>query len=84
MIHYRRICIREIVFLNEAFVKSWGILLLDPAGTGKTLVARTICSIFNVQPNIVRGSQIFSCFPGESEKKTRTDAQHDQETFGSY
>ena len=45
------------------------VILFGPPGTGKTLIARTICDIFNVQPQFVRGPEIFSRFLGDSEKK---------------
>ena len=62
-----------------------GVLLSGPPGTGKTLIARTICEMFNVQPKIVRGPEIFSRFLGESEEKIRAlfaDARRDQQALG--
>lgn len=79
-------------FYPQSFVakteinKTRGILLHGPPGTGKSLIARTICDILKVDPKVVRGPEIFSCMLGESEKKIRDlfdDARHDQQKFGA-
>jgi len=65
--------------------KTRGILLHGPPGTGKTMTARTICDILNVQPKVVRGPEIFSCLVGESKRMIRDlseDAQLEQKNFG--
>ena len=65
--------------------KPRGILLSGPPGTGKTVIARIISDMLNVQPKMVRGPEIFSRFLGESEEKIRAlfaDARRDQETLG--
>ena len=59
-------------FVSQTGVhKPRGVLLSGPPGTGKTFIARTICGMLNIQPEIVRGPEIFSRFLGESEKKIR-------------
>ena len=48
----------------------------------KSLIARTICDIFNVQPKIIHGHEIFGRFLGESEAKIRAllaDVRRDQQ-----
>ena len=66
--------------------KPRGVLLFGLPGAGKTLIARTICGMLNIQPKIVRDPEIFSRFLGESEKKIRelfADARHNHEMFGN-
>ena len=56
--------------------------LSGPSETRKTLIARTICDIFNVQPKLIHGPEIFGRFLGESEAKIRallTDVRRDQQ-----
>lgn len=63
-----------------------GFILHGIPGTGKTLVAKTIANILNVEPKIVSGPELFNRFLGESEAKVRalfTDAHNDQEKYGA-
>ncbi|CAF0881682.1 unnamed protein product [Rotaria sordida] len=62
------------------------ILLHGPPGTGKSLIARTVCDILNVNPKVIRGPEIFSSMLGQSEQNIRDlfeDARQDQRNFGS-
>ncbi|CAF4440289.1 unnamed protein product [Rotaria sp. Silwood2] len=66
--------------------KTRGILLHGPPGTGKSLIARTVCDILRVNPKVIRGPEIFSSMLGQSEQNIRDlfeDARQDQRNFGS-
>ncbi|CAM4852330.1 unnamed protein product, partial [Rotaria magnacalcarata] len=63
-----------------------GILLHGSPGTGKSLIARTVCDILKVNPKIIRGPEIFSFMLGQSEQYIRDlfeEARQDQQNFGS-
>ncbi|CAF1623334.1 unnamed protein product [Didymodactylos carnosus] len=65
---------------------SRGILLSGPPGTGKTLIARTICEVLRVKPQIVNGSEICNHLLGESEAKIRHlfhEAEFDAEKYSA-
>ncbi len=67
---------------------SRGMLLYGPPGTGKTLLARSIGEILGVSKERIKlytGSQVWSKYVGESEKKVRemfADARADQKRYG--
>ncbi|CAF1501945.1 unnamed protein product [Didymodactylos carnosus] len=73
-------------FINQTGVKYCrGILLYGLPGTGKTLIARTICQVLGTQPKIVNGPEVFSSLLGESEAKIRelfSDAELDEKNIG--
>ncbi|CAF4502520.1 unnamed protein product, partial [Didymodactylos carnosus] len=73
-------------FINQTGIKHCrGILLHGPPGSGKTLLARTICQALNVKPKVVNGPEIFSKMLGESEEKIRelfADAEFDIQEVG--
>lgn len=48
-----------------------GILLFGPPGTGKSLIATSICKKFNFSSFVINGAEIFGTFYGESEMKLR-------------
>ena len=71
---------------KTCLTKPKGIILYGSPGTGKTLIARTICDLLNIQPKIVSGPEIFNHMLGESEHKVRdlfVDAHRDQKLYGS-
>ena len=71
---------------KTCLTKPKGIVLYGSPGTGKTLIARTICDLLNIQPKIVSGPEIFNHMLGESEHKVRdlfVDAHRDQKLYGS-
>ena len=71
---------------KTCLIKPKGIVLYGFPGTGKTLIARTICDLLNIQPKIVSGPEIFNHMLGESEHKVRdlfVDAHRDQNLYGS-
>ena len=71
---------------KTCLTKPKGIILYGSIGTAKTLIARTICDLLNIQPKIVSGPEIFNHMLGESEHKTRdlfVDAHRDQKLYGS-
>ncbi|CAL5383960.1 unnamed protein product [Camellia sinensis] len=50
-----------------------GMLLYGPLGSGKTLIARSICKFLNAkEPLIVNGPDVLDAFQGESERKIRS------------
>lgn len=51
--------------------KPRGLLLYGPPGNGKSLIARAVASILNVQPVLVNGAEFRTRFFGESERKLR-------------
>ncbi|CAF3155818.1 unnamed protein product [Rotaria sp. Silwood2] len=66
--------------------KPRGFILYGQPGTGKTLIAKTIADILNVQPKIVSGPELFNWLLGESEAKVRAlfkGAHSDQKKYGS-
>ena len=69
---------------KTCLTKPKGIILYGSPGTAKTLIARTICDLLNIQPKIVSGPEIFNHMLGESEHKTRdlfVDAHRDQKLY---
>ena len=70
---------------KTCLTKPKDIILYGSPGTAKTLIARTICDILNIQPKIVSGSKVFNHMLGESEHTTRdlfVDAHRDQRLYG--
>ncbi|CAL5385692.1 unnamed protein product [Camellia sinensis] len=50
-----------------------GMLLYGPPGSGKTLIARSICKLLNAkEPLIVNGPDVLNAFQGVSERKIRS------------
>ena len=71
---------------KTCLTKPKDIILYGSPGTGKTLIARTICHLLNIQPKIVSSPEIFNHMLGESEHKTRdlfVDAHRDQKLYGA-
>ena len=64
--------------------KTYDILLYATASTGKSLVARTICNVLNVDTKVVRGPEISLYILGEPQRKVRDlfdDTHRDQKKF---
>jgi vesicle-fusing ATPase len=71
--------------IRTGITRSRRVIIHRPSGTGKTLIARTLCDILKVEPKIVSGPEIYSFMVGESEAKIRAlfdDAHEDQQRFG--
>ncbi|CAL5385680.1 unnamed protein product [Camellia sinensis] len=50
-----------------------GMLLYGPQGSGKTLIAQSICKFLNAkEPLIINGSDVLDAFQGVSERKIRS------------
>ncbi|CAK9134976.1 unnamed protein product [Ilex paraguariensis] len=71
--------------LNLKHIK--GMLLYGPPGSGKTLIARSICKLLNAkEPLIVRGPEITQELYGASERHIRAlfdAAEKDEKQYGS-
>lgn len=70
---------------KTCLTKPKGIILHGPSGTGKTLIARTVYELLNIQPIVISGPEIFNHMLGESERKLRDlfqTARQDQELYG--
>ncbi|KAI8013393.1 Vesicle-fusing ATPase [Camellia lanceoleosa] len=64
-----------------------GMLLYGPPGSGKTLIARSICKFLNAkEPLIINGPDVLDAFQGVSERKIRSlfkAAVEDEKNFGA-
>lgn len=64
-----------------------GVILYGPAGTGKTLIARSLGQILSTdKPKIINGPDVIDKYVGGSEKKIRdlfADAIKDYQDFGN-
>ncbi|KAI8014875.1 Vesicle-fusing ATPase [Camellia lanceoleosa] len=59
------------LLLNLKHVR--GMLLYGPPGSGKTLIARSICKFLNAkEPLIINGPDVLDAFQGVSERKIRS------------
>jgi len=70
---------------KTCLIKPKGIILHGLPGTGKTLIARTVYELLNIQPIVVSGPEIFNHMLGESERKICDlfqTARRDQELYG--
>ena len=74
-------------FINKTcLAKSKDITLYGSSGIGKTLIARAICDLLNIQPKIVSDPGIFNDTLGKIEHKIRdlfANARQDQKLYGS-
>ncbi|KAL7262439.1 hypothetical protein ACSBR1_000754 [Camellia fascicularis] len=64
-----------------------GMLLYGPPGSGKTLIARSICKLLNTkEPLIINGPDVLNAFQGVSEGKIRSlfkAANDDENRYGA-
>ncbi|CAL5383962.1 unnamed protein product [Camellia sinensis] len=64
-----------------------GMLLYGPPGSGKTLIARSICKLLNTkEPVIINGPDVLNAFQGVSERKIRSlfkAAIEDENRYGA-